>query len=475
MNKSLVIFISIMALLTQVVIPVAAQTPNPNQVIQLKAINPNEASKPSVPNPNPTTPKLPTPPAAPKVPVYIPHEPKMDFCPSLSLVFELNNLPDDQKQRIIDAYRVGNGAEVKLEVAKDNSALFDFIYPKAQFIAGNKDQVLSNLQSEKAAFDTISSQFNTPGGRKIAIDLIQAAMNVVSNNANVVNTFAEYNLNGLTEENIDIFSFYYALFKVIDHVPEKYSQQVDGPYATLVAMSNIADALSANGWPKLPFVTVRLGSPNVKGSLSNYPPANSWKDAFRNSTCSPDNPTLVFVGTPLIYLYANSPVAVNIKIATPITFSDPIYSLLHGFSATATLQGSKLYYEFDQSVLSKNETGDLLAVVDGKDLKNYLLNEVLPKLGLNYQEITDYQKDIITQLTTINSQKNYQVNLLQNQQVDWLLPWIITPKPDSILRNMLIITPTLSPTFSTNYMINTRFQRKGLTIVENGLVVNQPK
>ncbi len=147
---------------------------------------------------------------------------------------------------------------------------------------------------------------------------------------------------------------------------------------------------------------------------------------------------------PAIYLYPPQKMEVNVKVDTKgyLTYTDPLYNKEVGWNATAYPDGKLevsnnslikpydyLYYEsrVPDYLISKPEKG---FVVKYDDLPS-LYTEILPKLGLNAQQtqdFTDYWKKALKRAPY------YFVGVMDQDNINFLEPLAITPKPDFINR-----------------------------------------
>lgn len=270
----------------------------------------------------------------------------------------------------------------------------------------------------------------------------------------------------------DIINYYRQVVRSFYHSPEfrlpiatSIKQQVKGVIAQV----------GRNNYPPIPFLVLNTAFTG-DAYADQYPPAQTINEALGKLGCTGATPKLSTAFSPYIYLYPTSETAVQVKIGREVTYSSPDYSLINGFHVYAKPEGTRLYYEFgrDNSQLaassyqSKNNI-----IVKAEKIKDYLFNNLLPKLGLTNQELTDYQQEITNQLKNINIDQNYQIILLQNQEVDNLIPLSITPKPDTIIRNMIIIRPTSYAPTTPYTLYPIPYLRPGFTLVENGFMMEE--
>jgi hypothetical protein len=177
---------------------------------------------------------------------------------------------------------------------------------------------------------------------------------------------------------------------------------------------------------------------------------------------------------PAIYLYPEQKTQVNVKVAPkgPFTLTIPSYPT-SGWDVTAYPDGRIIdnsvdveypYLYWEASIADKyiNEPKDGY-VVTYNELPG-LFNKVLPAVGLNAKESSEFSKYWLKALPQSNY---YFVGVLPEREIDTLAPLSIQPKPDSVLRVTLFFK-ALDQKVSVNEPSLTGFERKGFTVTEWG-------
>lgn len=178
--------------------------------------------------------------------------------------------------------------------------------------------------------------------------------------------------------------------------------------------------------------------------------------------------------SPLIYLYPLDKTTISVKIDSPriSTILKPnqngSWNVLASPDGTlTTLDGKKhkfIPYEFLRNDFKRPERG---VIIEGKQLEEYLKNDLWKKLGLKDSEIEDYWWD--TKPRVPNS-PYYFISLIDRSEIDRVLPMEINPKPDTIIRNMTYILPLLTkPSYAPQPLEITTPKRNGFTVLENGV------
>ncbi len=182
---------------------------------------------------------------------------------------------------------------------------------------------------------------------------------------------------------------------------------------------------------------------------------------------------------PAVYLYPPEKKLVNVKVFPKgiLSYTDPPYDLDKGWTVTAYPDGSLidlssekiknnyLYYEskLEDKFINKPKEG---WVVRYEELDN-LYETVLPKLGLNEKEKTDF---INYWSNKLPNSPYYFVGLVEKNQRDYLEPLVVTPNPDTSIRFSLFFEAIDQPITVEQPEIITP-QRKGFTLVDWGGMV----
>ncbi|EKD91186.1 MAG: hypothetical protein ACD_30C00040G0031 [uncultured bacterium] len=191
---------------------------------------------------------------------------------------------------------------------------------------------------------------------------------------------------------------------------------------------------------------------------------------------------------PAIYLYPKEKSLVNVKVNTKglLSYVDPPYDQKFGWNITAYPDGTittlnselltqsypYLYYEskIPDQLIKKPDTG---WVVEKTKLIS-LLNENLPKLGLNSTQTKDF---IEYWEKALPDSPYYFVGIIDQENIDNVEPLEITPKPDYINR-VRVYFETLdqpkkvqAPVLTNNYQLTTN----NFSVVEWGGMVKRDK
>jgi hypothetical protein len=179
---------------------------------------------------------------------------------------------------------------------------------------------------------------------------------------------------------------------------------------------------------------------------------------------------------PAIYLYPEEKTAVNVQVAPQgnMTLTIPDYPKTGGWNVIAYPDGNinyqnstydYLYYEAEipDSLIEKPQEGFVVAYDDRKKL----LNDLLPKLGLNQKESTQFKE---YWLKALPKSPYYFVGIMAQENLNTIAPLTIQPKPDTTIRVTLyfealeqskeVKTPTIG-----------RVNRDGFILVEWGGIV----
>lgn len=184
---------------------------------------------------------------------------------------------------------------------------------------------------------------------------------------------------------------------------------------------------------------------------------------------------------PAIYLYPTEKTTVSVAVNPKgyLTYTDPQYSF-GGWRVTAfpdgkILEGSRefeyLYYEskIRDEVIKKPTRG---YVVSSKDLPR-LYSELLPKLGLNAKQTSDFKEYWERSLPQA---PYYFVGVMPQEDIELIEPLTITPKPDTMIRVRLYFEVLdQSKTVEEPELKSLPAGRQGFTVVEWGGMVKVDK
>lgn len=184
---------------------------------------------------------------------------------------------------------------------------------------------------------------------------------------------------------------------------------------------------------------------------------------------------------PAVYLYPERKQLVNVKVYPKgeLVMTDPPYDPEIGWTVWAESNGALspviynlspvtypyLYYESKilDSAIKKPQTGWVVKYGELEDL----YNRVLPKLGLNKKEQSDFTDYWIK---TLPKSPFYFVGLIDKPQRDYLETLDVTPKPDTSIRFSLYFEALEEPKAVVEPEIKTPV-RSGFTLVDWGGMV----
>lgn len=198
---------------------------------------------------------------------------------------------------------------------------------------------------------------------------------------------------------------------------------------------------------------------------------------------------------PAINLYPTKDTLVNVKVAIPngfLTYTDPLYPQSTGWNVLAKPSGelhylnnnladSKgsinypsnqfpyLYYEgkIQDTMIAKPNTGFVKAF---NELPTFF-DELLPKLGLNQKETTEFKQ---YWLKALPKSPYYYIGIIPQDQLDQNEPLTISPRQDTMIRIRLLFKQLDHPESFQEPVIQTP-QRNGFTVVDWGAYVKQDK
>ncbi len=186
---------------------------------------------------------------------------------------------------------------------------------------------------------------------------------------------------------------------------------------------------------------------------------------------------------PAVYLYPEKPKNINVKVFPKghFTYTDPPYDMENGWNVKASSDGQLLsmnderitsgylYYEaaIRDDEIEKPQKG---FVVKYEALPEFL-SKILPKAGLNPKESEDFKE---YWEKTLPKQNYYFIGFVSRDNLDYIEPIEVSPKPDSIHRISLYFEAldefkvVLPPDVSG-------FERNGFSVVEWGGLVKLHK
>ena len=183
----------------------------------------------------------------------------------------------------------------------------------------------------------------------------------------------------------------------------------------------------------------------------------------------PDDPNLWVAKKPLIYLYPTEDTQVSAKLGNPskLTSTYPAYE--GGWNVLAKKDGTLinngrsyygLYWEGANYAAKQSDEG---FVVAGKDSAKFL-EEKLAQLGLTEREANEM---IIYWLPQLEKNAYNYIRFDLNDVMDKYMPLSVSPKPDTMIRVMMVFKPLEKSVAVHEQKLSTP-ERKGFTVVEWG-------
>ncbi|OIO20168.1 MAG: hypothetical protein AUJ37_00985 [Candidatus Magasanikbacteria bacterium CG1_02_41_34] len=187
--------------------------------------------------------------------------------------------------------------------------------------------------------------------------------------------------------------------------------------------------------------------------------------------------SLAECGKPVIYLYPEKAMDVNVQVAPNggFTYTDPVYPE-SGWFVNATPEG-KLYSYSDKAsypYLFWEGHADGFGFSDkgfvfSRDTLEQEMTDLLAKTGLNKQETKDFLEFWLPKM----QEKPYVFVTFANQSAfEFSAPLTITPRPDSVLR-VFMNFKSLDTYKKVEPLLLRGFERKGFTVVEWGGVLEK--
>ena len=197
-----------------------------------------------------------------------------------------------------------------------------------------------------------------------------------------------------------------------------------------------------------------------------------WRMYFKSEYQS-----LAECGKPVIYLYPEQAMDVNVQVAPNggFTYTDPVYPE-KGWFVHATPKGELysynekanypyLFWEGHADGFGFSDNG---FVFSRKTLESDMI-DLLAKTGLNKQETADFLEFWLPKM----EEKPYVFVTFANQRAfESVAPLTVTPRPDSVLRVFMSFEP-LDAYKKVEPLALTGFERKGFTVVEWGGVLEK--
>ncbi|MBI4038910.1 hypothetical protein HY384_03045 [Candidatus Daviesbacteria bacterium] len=511
--KNILIILPVFTILVTVFFTASVYGASPSPGITIKSlIPPSSAPAPTPPTtpvtPSPPGPGAPTPPATPSPTTPPPGVPPPPGTPPPPPSLPPPDKPGDVCNNLTVVYQ-GLG-DTSPDLITRYPTRFSIIFSNPQFFNDHKNKIIQRLK--------LASNYNNAKNKFTLVSAQNRILNAISGPLTIAGSIGIRGLEtspeevqsikqktGITEvggssEDEMILNFYHNLYKLVD-----YGSTRQWAFFTVGQISNV---LRSNNLPLLPYLITNrvgvitnlnlpsndpeiqnirqfissiitsdspgVGTSNFFGSYEGYPLAGNVTEGFAMLQCGVNNPRVLLSGSPLIHTYSPNSLAIKIKPLVGVTFASPNYSLINGF--TTKTNSNYLYYEFvkSQELIQRAQSlGRRRIVVRGNNLENIILEKLLPSLNLTNKELKDFiEADIkpqLSKLSALNSH-SYEVILLQNSEVDSLIPLEITPIPDTLIRNLIIVKGTSAPTTTYN-LKPMNSPRSDLTIVENSFIL----
>lgn len=204
-----------------------------------------------------------------------------------------------------------------------------------------------------------------------------------------------------------------------------------------------------------------------KDTIKNDYKVNIEYDHINKLSCDND-----VVYKPIIYLYPDHDMDVNIQVGKPeyLTTTYPKYN--NGWKVLAKKNGDliddtgrtyyALYWEGLNTALGGMQ--DEGFVVKGSESSKFL-EEKLALLGLNEREANEF---IMYWLPKLESNEYNYIRFATNEEIDNNMPLSIEPKPDNIIRIMMLYKPLNQYIQVKEQKLMTPSSRSGFTVVEWG-------
>jgi hypothetical protein len=183
---------------------------------------------------------------------------------------------------------------------------------------------------------------------------------------------------------------------------------------------------------------------------------------------------------PAVYLYPTKPSYINVKVDPkgPLTYTDPPYPS-GGWTVFAETTGELAYqnknydYLYYEAKLSDNliDQESKKGYVVSKEILPSLFKEILPKLGLNSKEQTQFSE---YWLKVLPDSPYFYVGVVPKETLDNLSPLEITPSPQTVVRVNLYFKPLDKWESVSEPKLSTP-NRSGFTVVEWGGLFKQDK
>lgn len=214
------------------------------------------------------------------------------------------------------------------------------------------------------------------------------------------------------------------------------------------------------------------GEGKIGGGLCTYY-SNPATDKICQTACG-NKDGFVCVGKPVIYLYPEKPIKVNVSIKTSgkIIASNPKYPVT-GWQGIEAFPNGSFFYEGKRykELFYESEVGNFSPPQNGLIISysqiDQQLENILYRLGLNSSESGEFLDFWVPKLKALNS--NYilfsLINTSKKEQIDKV---VITPEPKTRIEFIVYFKPLSYPIAVRPLKLPPRPQRIGFTMVEWG-------
>lgn len=209
-------------------------------------------------------------------------------------------------------------------------------------------------------------------------------------------------------------------------------------------------------------------------------PAEVIRDLHLVFYTAPGNKTACYISgeSPILFLYPQKSTAVSITTYAPLIYKDPP-SEGNSWKVVADPDGTiedangitrpYLYYEYDPTKVSFAQAKAGFVVATDK-VVSFVTNTISSKLELNHAEANALLADIQKELPKLKKIAYVKISLIAKSEVDKNLPLSISPRPDTVNRIHILISP-LDRKAAIEPQLITPITRQGFTVVELGVYI----
>ena len=161
-----------------------------------------------------------------------------------------------------------------------------------------------------------------------------------------------------------------------------------------------------------------------------------------NEKMEPEDECLTSMHKPIIYIYPQEEINVNVKVGYPeyLTCTYPKYEN-EGWNVIAKPNGDlkdvktgrNLYALYWEGIRNKEENIDEGFVVKGENVASFL-EEKLEILGLNEREAEEF---IVYWLPILEKNEYNFIRFYEKEEIDEMMPLEINPEPETVIRVLM--------------------------------------